>query len=59
MANGTTRNALAQIALRKGSGNEEMSAEMAILAKGRGNRIPLKAGASEHNHSVDKLRSDM
>lgn len=57
MSNGTVRNALADLQLKGQAGPEEMKREMDILAKGHGNKIPLKAGKSEHNHSTDALRS--
>lgn len=57
MANGTSRNANADLILKRENGNKQMSEEMAILKKGHGNKIPLKAGKSVHNHSVDTLRS--
>lgn len=57
MANGTTRNAISQLILKGKPATAEMQEEMDILARGRGQKIPLKAGASEHNHSNDTLQS--
>lgn len=51
MANGTSRNAISQLILKGKGGDQEMNEEMAILKRGKGEKIPLKAGASEHNHS--------
>jgi len=52
--NGTTRLALSKMQLKKASGNTE-HAELKSLSdnkkKGKQEKISLKAGASEHNHS--------
>ena len=50
MANGMTRNALAQIQLRNKSGNQEMNEEMVRISKKQSVKIPLK-NPSSHNHS--------
>jgi hypothetical protein len=50
MANGMTRNALAQIQLKKGSPQSEMNEEMIRLNKKQATKIPLK-NPSVHNHS--------
>lgn len=54
MANGATRIALAKVQMKKASGNTE-HAELKSLydnkKKGKAEKFPLKAGASEHNHS--------
>ncbi len=50
MANGMTRNALAQIQLRKGNPQEEMNEELKRLGKKDAMKIPLK-NPTEHNHS--------
>lgn len=57
MANGTTRNALSQIALRKGKGNEELNEELAVEKRGHGKKIDLKY-PSPHNHSTDTLNGN-
>lgn len=57
MANGTTRNALSQMALKGKGGASEMQEEMDILAQGKGTKIELKASASEHNHSSESLHN--
>lgn len=51
MANGMTRNALAQLQLKNKGGKEEMNEEMIRLSKKMGDKVPLKAGKSGHNHS--------
>lgn len=51
MANGTTRYALAKIQLGNKSGKEEMNEELKRLDKKKGDKMPLKAGESSHNHS--------
>ena len=54
MANGSTRMALSDIALRNGSGTEELNEEM---KNKQSNTISLKASANEHNHSQDSLHN--
>jgi len=51
MANGQTREALASIQLGGKNPAVEMNEEMIRLNSKKGNKMPLKAGASEHNHS--------
>lgn len=51
MANGTTRTALAEMQLEGDSPTAEND-EMKDLDKGNLPKFPLKAGASEHNHST-------
>ncbi len=51
MANGQTRNALAQIQLKGKSATSEMNEEMIRLNKKQSDKIPLKSAASPHNHS--------
>lgn len=55
MANGTTRNAISQLILKGKSAASELNEEMDILAKGKGKKIDLKAGASSHNKSDESL----
>lgn len=50
MANGMTRNALAQIQLKGKNANQEMNEEMIRLSKKDATKIPIK-NPSEHNHS--------
>ncbi len=57
MANGTTRNAISQLIIKGKPASAEMTEEMDILATGKGTKIELKAGASEHNHSSESLHS--
>lgn len=56
-ANGTSRNALAQMQLKREAASAEQSELMAITKRGYGEKIPLKASASEHNHSSDSFRT--
>ncbi len=46
-----TRNALAELQLKGKGAKEEMNEEMIRLGKDKPSKLPLKAGASEHNHS--------
>lgn len=50
MANGQTREALAQLQLKNKGAKEEMNEEMIRLNSKKGNKIQLKY-PSEHNHS--------
>ena len=50
--NGTTRIAAAEMELKKEKGGEQENEISKIVAKGaKQPKFPLKAGASEHNHS--------
>ncbi len=51
MANGATRMALSEIELKKESGTAELNEELKDLNDKKMEKYPLKAGASEHNHS--------
>ncbi len=52
MANGTTRLALAEIQLKRESAQAEHGEMLKLSSKGsKLPKQPLKAGASEHNHS--------
>lgn len=55
MANGTTRNAISQLILKGKPATAEMQEEMDILARGKGLKIDLKAGANPNNHSSEAL----
>ena len=50
MASGMTRNALAQIQLKGGKPQEEMTEELKRLNQKQASKIPLK-NPSVHNHS--------
>ncbi len=56
MANGTVRNALSSIQLKGKSGQSEMQEEMDILAKGKGQKVPLKNPTS-NNHSSESFHT--
>lgn len=55
MSNGTIRNALSSLQIKGKPAGDEQDEMKAIEDRGFGEKINLKSGASEHNHSSEAL----